>query len=63
MDYVMSMEFEQQADFAMLKNLIIQAAYEAQVNIFDNVFDWNLLLANQQIHARKHNSKRIKHIG
>jgi len=47
------MRFEEQADFGTLKDLIKQAGDESNLNLFDNVFDWALILANQQIMAKK----------
>ena len=45
MNYVMKMSFDQAPDYAMLKQLVKQAAQKAKVDIFDNVFDWSLLLS------------------
>ena len=49
MDYVTNLDFKEAADFNMLKNLVWEAASDANLNIFDNVFDWSLLLTKQQI--------------
>ena len=51
MDYVTNMQFEDAADFNMLKTLILEAASDANLNIFDNVFDWSLLLTQQKIQS------------
>lgn len=48
MDYVMGMGFEEAADFEMLKALITTAATEASLDIFDNIFDWSVLLTDQK---------------
>ena len=48
MDYVMGMGFEEAADFDMLKGLITMAAAEAGLDIFDNIFDWSVLLTDQK---------------
>ena len=44
MDYVRKLNFEQQADFDMLKLLVLDMATEAMVDLFDNVFDWSVKL-------------------
>ena len=44
MDYVSNLDFEQQADFNMLKLLVIEMANETMVDLFDNVFDWSFKL-------------------
>ena len=46
MDYVMSLGFEEMADFTMLKGLITTAAAEAGIDIYDNIFDWSVLLTD-----------------
>ena len=48
MDYVMGLQFEEAADFQMLKQLIFDAAAENELDIFDNVFDWSLFLSSQR---------------
>ena len=48
MDYVMGLGFEEAANFTMLKTLITQAADEAGLDIFDNIFDWSILLTDQK---------------
>ena len=48
MDYVMGLSFEEAANFTMLKALITQAADEADLDIFDNIFDWSILLTDQK---------------
>ena len=48
MDYVMGLSFEEAANFPMLKALITQAADEAGLDIFDNIFDWSILLTDQK---------------
>ena len=49
MDYVTNLRFEEAADFNMLKTLVLEAAGDANLNIFDNVFDWSLLLTQQKM--------------
>ena len=49
MDYVTSMDFEDAADFNMLKTLILDAASDRNLNIFDNVFDWSIMLTKAKI--------------
>jgi len=44
MTFCNSLEFEQMPDFDLLKSMISAAAEEFNLNIFDNVFDWSLLL-------------------
>ena len=44
----MGLGFEEAADFPMLKRLITQAADEARLDIFDNIFDWSILLTDQK---------------
>ena len=40
MDYCNSLSFEQMPDYPMLKNLVTTAAQKAELDIFDDVFDW-----------------------
>lgn len=40
------MEFEAGADFDFLKSLVVDAARDADVDIFDNIFDWSLILTS-----------------
>ena len=52
----MALGFEEAANFTMLKNLITQAADEADLDIFDNIFDWSILLTDQKrIRSGKNN--------
>ena len=44
MQYCNNLQFEEAADFNKLKLLVTSAAEEAKLDIFDNVFDWSLLL-------------------
>ena len=44
MDYVSNLDLKQQADFNMLKLLVVDMANEAMVDLFDNVFDWSFKL-------------------
>jgi len=55
MDYVYSMNFVDAADFNFLRGLVDQAAVDAKVNIFDNVFDWTELLWSEPYWADKRN--------
>ena len=48
MNYVTSLEFEELADFDHMKNLVKRIAVEADLNIFDNIFDWCILVDNQK---------------
>ena len=63
MDYVTNLDFKEAADFSMLKNLVWEAASDANLNIFDNVFDWSILLTKQRIRSdpSKGNSSKINH--
>jgi len=45
MEYCNNLQFEEAADFTMLKFLVITAAEDAKLDIFDDVFDWSLILA------------------
>ena len=47
MDYVSNLDLKQQADFNMLKLLVVDMANEAMVDLFDNVFDWSFKLVEQ----------------
>ena len=49
----MGLQFEEAADFTMLKQLIVDAATENELNIFDDVFDWSLLLSSQRVHSQQ----------
>ena len=44
MNYVMALKFEENADFARMKNIVKEAAMDARLDIFDNIFDWSELL-------------------
>ena len=57
MDYARGLEFEQHADFNMLKSLVRDMADEAQIDLFDNVFDWSLKLVEQ--HHPELNKKEV----
>ena len=41
-----SLKFEELADFDHMKNLVKNAAIEAKHDIFDDIFDWNVLLVD-----------------
>ncbi len=47
MNYVTRLAFKEVPDFAMLKQLIIDAAAEHSIDLFDNVFDWNIKLVKK----------------
>ena len=47
MNYVTQMSFDQLADFKYLKQLVLEAAYDSDINIHDNAFDWSLILVNK----------------
>ena len=49
MNYVTKMAFEEAPDFVRLKALVTDAATEHNIDIFDNVFDWTLLLTKRKI--------------
>jgi topoisomerase IA-like protein len=42
------MSFEETPNFNYMKGLVISAAEDANLDIFDNVFDWSILLTNQK---------------
>ncbi len=46
MNYVTRLAFDKRPDFEYLKNLVIDAATEAQLNIYDGVYDWSSILAD-----------------
>ena len=48
MNYVTRLAFKEEPDFTMLKQLIIDAAAEESIDLFDNVFDWNIKLVMKQ---------------
>ena len=45
-NYVMNLNFAEDPDFSMLKKLVRNTASDAHLNIFDDVFDWNLFLSS-----------------
>ena len=49
MNYVMSLRFEQGADFNFMKQLVIEAAVDANIDLHDNVFDWSIHLIKNPI--------------
>mmetsp|Transcript_23417 Transcript_23417/g.29114 ORF Transcript_23417/g.29114 Transcript_23417/m.29114 type:complete len:189 (+) Transcript_23417:368-934(+) len=49
MNYVTNMQFEEAADFGLLKQLVVDIARENDLDIFDNIFDWSLRLSNPKI--------------
>lgn len=48
MNYVTGMAFEEAPDFSRLKALVTDAATQHNIDIFDNVFDWTLLLTKRK---------------
>ena len=56
LDYCSKMTFEQAADFDYLKYLVLQMAEDAKINIFDNVFDWTILLTKKEISSNPLNN-------
>jgi len=44
----MGMSFEQEPNFAYLRQLVVSAATDANLDIFDNVFDWSLKMVRQE---------------
>lgn len=49
MEYCTSLRFEEAADFNYLKHMVVTAAQEADLDLFDNVYDWTLLLCKQKL--------------
>lgn len=45
LDYVMALQFTEEPNFVIMKKLVVSAAVAAEVDIFDNIFDWSLLLS------------------
>ena len=45
MDYVMSLRFGQPASFDMMKRLVKDCARQNSIDLFDNLFDWNIRLS------------------
>ena len=45
MDYVMSLRFGQPASFDMMKQLVKDCARQNNIDLFDNLFDWNIRLS------------------
>lgn len=48
MNYVTSLKFNESANFNHLRTLIKRAAQKADVDIFDEIFDWDILFKNQE---------------
>ena len=48
MNYVTSLKFKESANFNHLRTLIKRAAQQANVDIFDEIFDWDILFTNQE---------------
>lgn len=46
MDYVTRLAFDKRPNFEYLKSLVIEAAAEAKLNIYDGVYDWSNILAD-----------------
>lgn len=59
MDYVSKLTFEQGADFDYLKYLVLQTAEDAKVDIFDNIFDWSILLTKKDFSSNSDGNKRV----
>jgi len=57
MEYCSNLKFEEAADFEMLKFLVLQAARDNEINLFDNVFDWSLQLTSKSIHSNPYQNK------
>ena len=51
MNYVTSMKFEQEPDFAYLKSLLTDLALEEDLDIFYGVFDWSLRLSSKRFNS------------
>lgn len=49
MNYVTGLTFEEAPDFDRLKQLIVNAADESRIDLFDNVFDWSIKLTKRKI--------------
>ena len=45
-NYVMNLNFDEDPDYSMLKKLIRNTASDANLDIFDDVFDWSLFLSS-----------------
>ncbi len=43
----MGLGFDEAADFNYLKSLICEAASHAKIDLFDNVYDWSIMLTSQ----------------
>lgn len=60
LDYVMDLKFTEDPNFDFMKQLVRDAANEANLDIFDNVYDWSLLLSRRdsQINPLAHRVSR-----
>ena len=63
MSYVTSLKFEQKASFFHLKMLAKRAANDAKIDIFDNVFDWSILLTKRRHQKSKREQSPQNHLG
>ena len=46
MNYVMKLEFNERPDYNFVRQLVMNEANLAKLDIFDGVFDWSLLLTS-----------------
>lgn len=46
------MQFDEAADFKSLKGMVLDAAFENDLDIFDNVFDWSIRLTQPKISSQ-----------
>ena len=44
MDYVKNLKFDQNPNYSMLKSLIKITAAKEEFDLFDDVYDWSLIL-------------------
>ena len=47
MDYVMRLKFTEAPNYDKMKQMVTSSAVDADLNIFDNMFDWSILLTNR----------------
>ena len=62
MSYVTSLQFEQKACFFHLKMLAKRAANDAKIDIFDNVFDWSILLTKRRHQQARREQSAQNHL-
>lgn len=57
MNYATTLEFEQSPDFGYLKHLVLEAANDNGLDIFDNIFDWSVKFT--QIRKKKYMGSKL----